>query len=141
MADFLSVKDRSMLMSRVRNRGTAPERYVRRSVWAAGFRYRLNVRKLPSAPDLLLPRYRTAVLVQGCFWHGHDCRKGRTRPASNTAFWNQKLDRTVARDTENQARLRELGWKVFIIWACELQSGTAGLIDYLNTRRGEFGVR
>lgn len=135
MSDFLTKESRSVLMSRVRNRGTSAERYVRREVWANGFRYRLNVRKLPGIPDLVLPRYRTAVLVQGCFWHGHDCRKGQRRPASNKEFWDNKLDSNIARDMANQDKLRSLGWVVFVVWECCIKDDTAVLLDYLRQAR------
>lgn len=135
MADFLTKERRSALMSRVRNRGTAAERFVRHAVWQAGFRYRLNVRKLPGAPDLVLLRYKTAVLVQGCFWHGHSCRKGQKRPATNTEFWNTKLDGNIARDVANQAKLRDLGWEVFIVWECQLSDDTADLLAHLRRVR------
>ena len=134
MSDFLSQPKRSALMSRVRNRGTSAERFVRTEVWTAGFRYRLNVRKLPGAPDLVLPRYKIAVLVQGCFWHGHDCRKGR-RPASNVEFWNHKLEGNVERDTVNQAKLQALGWEVHIIWECRLRQDTEDLLAKLREMR------
>lgn len=135
MSDFLTKESRSMLMSRVRNRGTSAEWYVRKAVWSAGFRYRLNVRKLPGAPDLVLRRYNTAVLVQGCFWHGHGCRKGQLRPASNQEFWNRKLDGNVERDTINQAKLRALGWTVLLIWGCVLDEGTDALLAHLRNLR------
>lgn len=135
MSDFLTREDRSALMSRVRNRGTSAERYVRRAVWDAGFRYRLNVRKLPGSPDLVFSRYNTVVLVQGCFWHGHSCRKGERRPASNREFWNRKLDGNLARDRANQTQLRELGWKVFVIWECRLCEGTDALLSHLRLLR------
>ena len=137
MADFLTKENRSALMSRVRNRGTAAERYVRQAVWRAGFRYRLNVRKLPGTPDLVLPRYRAAVLVQGCFWHGHDCPKGQRRPATNQYFWNRKLDGNLARDAANHTKLAELGWKVFFIWECSLGEGTETLLAYLHRNRAD----
>ena len=135
MGDFLSKDRRSALMSRVRNRGTAAELYVRQAVWKAGFRYRLNVRSLPGAPDLVLRRYRTVVLVQGCFWHGHSCRKGQTRPASNREFWDSKLDGNVARDAANQDSLTDLGWTVFVIWECLLSEGTDELLSRLTLMR------
>ncbi len=135
MADFLSRAERSELMSRVRNRGTGPELKVRHAVWHAGFRYRVNVRRLPGSPDLALSRYRTAVLVQGCFWHGHNCRKGQRRPTTNTDFWNAKLDGTLRRDAANQAALREKGWTVFIIWGCEIDDGINRLLSHLNAER------
>ena len=131
MADLLSKERRSQLMSRVRSSGTEAELYVRKTVWSAGFRYRLNVRSLPGTPDLVFGRYRTVVLVQGCFWHGHDCNKGRKRPASNQNFWNRKLDGNLRRDRENQGKLCELGWCVFLIWECLLYEGTSDLLKHL----------
>lgn len=135
MSDFLTKERRSALMSRVRNRGTAAELYVRHAVWKAGFRYRLNIRKLPGAPDLVLRRYNTVVLVQGCFWHGHDCRKGQRRPAVNQDFWNRKLDGNLARDAANSAELRELGWTVFTVWECRLREDTDALLTHLQLLR------
>lgn len=135
MTDHLTKDQRSALMSRVQNRGTFAERYVRRAVWTSGFRYRLNVRKLPSAPDLVLQRYRTAVLVQGCFWHGHDCRKGQRRPSTNKDFWNRKLDGNIQRDALNKNRLEALGWTVFVVWECSLKSDTCSLLSYLRRLR------
>ena len=135
MSDFLTKESRSALMSRVRNRGTAAERYVRQAVWTAGFRYRLNVRKLPGAPDLVLRRYNTVVLVQGCFWHGHDCRKGQRRPGTNADFWNRKLDGNLARDAANHAKLHKLGWTVFIVWECRLREDTDALLKHLQLLR------
>ena len=135
MGDFLPKERRSDLMSRVRNRGTAAELHVRQAVWRAGFRYRLNVQSLPGTPDLVLRRYHTVVLVQGCFWHGHSCRKGQRRPASNRDFWNRKLDGNVARDVANQAKLKELGWAVFPIWECLLNEGTEDLLLHLTLMR------
>ena len=136
MGDFLDRTARSALMSRVRGRDTLPERQIRKAVWAAGFRYRLNVRELPGAPDLVFRRYRTVALVQGCFWHSHDCRKGR-RPTSNRKFWNRKLDGNSARDTANYVRLKELGWTVFLIWECDLPRGTGTLLAHLGRLRAE----
>ena len=102
---------------------------------AAGFRYRVNVRKLLGTPDLVLRRYRTAVLVQGCFWHGHDCRKGQRRPATNQEFWNRKLDGNIARDAANQAKLQAMGWTVFVVWECRLSEDTSVLLDHLRQLR------
>ena len=96
-------------MSRVRNRGTSAELYVRKAVWSAGFRYRLNVRYLPGSPDIVFPRYNTVVLVQGCFWHGHSCKKGKERPVSNRDFWNRKLDGNLTRDRENETAVASFG--------------------------------
>ena len=122
-------------MSRVKNRGTSAELYVRKALWSAGFRYRVNVRSLPGIPDLVLRRYHTVVMVQGCFWHGHSCRKGQRRPASNQDFWNSKLDANAARDAANQAKLKESGWTVFLIWECLLNQGTDDMLTHLRRMR------
>lgn len=135
MSDFLTKEKRSALMSRVRNRGTAAECYVRQAVWAAGHRYRLNVRKLPGSPDLVFRRYRIVAFVQGCFWHGHSCRKGQRRPATNEEFWKRKLDANISRDANSQAELQELGWTVFLIWECSLHRDTEVLLSYLQRFR------
>ena len=108
---------------------------MRKAVWNAGFRYRLNVRSLPGTPDVVLRRYSTVVFVQGCFWHSHICRKGQRRPASNQEFWNRKLDGNVARDVANQQKLRDSGWTVFLIWECNLKEGTDDLLAHLTTLR------
>lgn len=141
MGDFLDRTARSVLMSRVKGRDTLPERRVRKAVWAAGFRYRLNVRKLPGAPDLVFHRYRTVGLIQGCFWHSHDCQKGQRRPTSNREFWSHKLDGNVARDAINSAKLRALGWTVFLIWECDLLQGTEALLAHLGSIRAEEFAR
>ena len=136
MVDFLTKEARSVLMSRVKSHGTSAERHVRKAIWAAGFRYRINVRELPGTPDLVFRRYRTVVFVQGCFWHSHACPKGQSRPATNREFWNRKLDGNAARDTANHASLKELGWYVFLIWECSLEQGTRELLSHLETMRG-----
>lgn len=135
MTDFLTIEERSTLMARVKNKGTSAEKYVRKLLWSTGFRYRLNVRKLPGTPDLTLPKFRVAALVQGCFWHGHNCRKGQRRPVANREFWDRKLDGNIARDKANQARLQEMGWTVFIIWECRLKEDAGALLEYLNGLR------
>jgi len=136
MPESLTKERRSAVMARVRSRDTGAEKYVRGEVWSSGFRYRLNVRKLPGTPDLVLKRYKTAVLVQGCFWHGHDCRHGQRRPATNTEYWNKKLDRNLARDAANQAKLQALGWTAFVIWECQIHSDTESLLRHLRALRG-----
>ncbi len=135
MPEFLTKDRRSALMARVKSRDTGTERYVRSAVWSAGFRYRLNVRKLPGKPDLALKKYRTAVLVQGCFWHGHSCKHGQRRPATNREYWDNKLDRNMARDVANQAELQSLGWTVFTIWECRLKADTDALLAHLRQLR------
>ena len=119
MPDKLSPQARSANMSRVRSRNTRPEVLVRQQLHKAGFRFRLNRRDLPGAPDIVLPRFRTVVFVHGCFWHGHSCKRG-TRPSSNTDFWNKKIDGNMDRDRRNVLALGKLGWRVETVWACSL---------------------
>lgn len=119
------------MMSRVKSRDTRPELQVRSALFRAGFRFRLHQRRLPGTPDIVLPRYRTAIFVHGCFWHGHDCAKGQRRPSTNTEFWNTKLDRNIERDRENRAALEKAGWNIRILWECNLQIGVDQLISEL----------
>lgn len=132
MADSMLPEVRSRVMSRIRSRNTLPELHVRRQVWSHGFRYRLHVRHLPGSPDLVLPKYRVAVFVQGCFWHQHGCAKSR-RPTSNQEYWDRKLDGNVARDIKNQARLQELGWQVVNVWECQLHGDTDNALCLLRS--------
>jgi len=140
MSDFLSNEKRSALMSEVRGKNTKPEQYVRKCLWHEGFRFRLHVRGMPGTPDLLLRRFGVAVMVQGCFWHRHQCPKGRSYPVTNAEFWKRKLDRNLARDNYNQAKLKEDGWTVFVIWECNLQEDTEALINYLRNLRCSQGL-
>jgi DNA mismatch endonuclease, patch repair protein len=119
------------MMAKIKGRDTKPEMMVRRALFREGFRYRLHRSDLPGCPDVVLPRYRYAVFVHGCFWHGHDCRKGRKRPDSNTNFWNTKLDGNAGRDRRNQSALEAAGWHVVVIWECELERGVQRLFDCL----------
>lgn len=134
MPDHLPPPARSALMSRVRTTGSAPERLVSSAIWRAGFRYRLNVKRLPGKPDIVFPRYRMAVFVNGCFWHNHSCRKGK-RPATNRDFWDPKLDRNVARDAANRRKLRKAGWRVYTVWECQLEQGTRRVLGRLEQLR------
>ncbi|CAM5794998.1 very short patch repair endonuclease [Rhizobacter fulvus] len=118
MTDTLDRKARSELMSRVRQKHTEPEMAVRRSLHAEGLRYVLHPADLPGKPDLLFPKYGAAVFVHGCFWHGHDCRAGRT-PSTNSAFWQLKIDRNRERDARKTGELEARGWRVFTVWECE----------------------
>lgn len=121
---------RSRMMSRVRGRDTSLELRVRRALHTAGFRFRLHRPDLPGRPDIVLPSLRTAVFVHGCFWHGHDCGRGR-RPASNSAFWSAKLDRNLARDREAVAALTRSGWSVRTVWECQIDEDTIQLLAEL----------
>lgn len=121
-------------MSRVRSRDTSPELHVRQALHAAGLRFRLHRRDLPGTPDIVLPALHTVVQVNGCFWHGHGCRRGRV-PASNTGFWSEKMARNVERDNRTTAALEAAGWSVRTVWQCELEEATARLVCDLFERR------
>lgn len=109
-------------MASVKSADTSPELAVRKLLFSIGFRYRLHQRGLPGKPDIVLPKYKTAIFVHGCFWHGHSkCRRAR-RPASNREFWEAKLDRNIERDRRVERELQILGWKVVTIWECETKN-------------------
>jgi len=122
--DNLTRAQRSETMRRVRGKDTGPELRVRRMVHGMGFRYRLHVKELPGSPDLLFPARAKVIFVHGCFWHGHDCRAGLNRPSSNRRYWTPKLERNRRRDRANRTRLRRLGWRVLVVWECQLKSHT-----------------
>ena len=93
---------------------------VRKFLFSNGFRYRKNVKDLPGKPDIVLPKYKTVIFVHGCFWHGHDCPAGKL-PETNKIFWKNKIDENKKRDKKNYRKLREEGWKVLIVWECQLK--------------------
>ena len=106
-------------MSKISSKDTKPEILVRKFLFSKGFRYRINVKTLPGKPDIVLPKYKTIIFVNGCFWHGHNCKKGKL-PSSNTDFWKEKISNNKSRDAKNSDLLVKLGWKVIIIWQCEI---------------------
>lgn len=118
--DDRSVEKRSYNMSRIKSKNTKPETLVRKFLFSQGFRYRKNVGSLPGKPDIVLPKYKTVVFVNGCFWHMHDCSRSTT-PKSNVEYWIPKLERNKANDIKNISLLSEAGWKVIIVWECELK--------------------
>ena len=140
MTDTLTPRQRTKTMRAVKGKDTKPELRVRRMLHALGYRYRLHRRDLPGAPDLVFPGRKKVIFVHGCFWHGHDCKHGRNRPASNRSYWTPKLDRNVARDQSNQAKLRELGWAVMVLWECELADEAALKKRVVGFLDGEEGV-
>ena len=119
MSDIFSQTKRSDIMSKISSKDTKPEILVRKFLFSQGFRYRINVRTLPGKPDIVLPKYKIAIFVHGCFWHGHDCKKGKL-PSSKIDFWKNKILKNKLRDNENQAQLALLSWKVIVIWQCEI---------------------
>lgn len=123
MVDFLSPPERSERMSRIRSSNTSPERAISKALHALGFRFRLHRKDLPGKLDIVLPRYKAVVFVHGCFWHRHNDCKVASTPKSNTPFWIEKFDRNVARDSRSRDLLEERGWKVIVVWECELAYG------------------
>lgn len=124
MVDSLTPAQRSARMARIRGKDTAPEVTLRRGLHKLGFRYRLHNQLLPGRPDIVLPFYKTVVLVHGCFWHRHQGCKVANTPKSNVEFWQAKFTRNVERDLATSQRLMELGWQVIVVWECELNTPT-----------------
>lgn len=122
MADVLSHRQRQKCMSAIRSKDTAPEWIVRRTVFSLGYRYRLHITTLPGKPDLVFPSKRKVILIHGCFWHRHACKKGLSKPGTNREFWEKKLTDNIQRDERNEVELKKLGWKVLIIWECQTKS-------------------
>ena len=120
MVDHVSKVRRSAIMSAVRGKNTAPEILVRKAAHRLGLRFRIHDRRLPGRPDLVLPKWKTVVFVNGCFWHRHPGCKKTTTPKSNAAFWRQKFRENVQRDDKNYALLTGLGWRIIILWQCEV---------------------
>lgn len=108
-------------MSRIRSKDTKPEEIVRKYLFSHGFRYRKNDSRYPGKPDIVLPKYRTVIFVNGCFWHKHEGCKYFVWPKSNPEFWRNKIENNVLRDKDNYAKLAKDGWKIIVIWECELK--------------------
>ena len=121
MTDVFSKEKRSWIMSRVKGRDTKPEILVRSLVHLMGFRFRIHRRDLPGNPDIVLPRYGKVIFVHGCFWHGHKRCPRSKRPSTNKGFWNKKLDENIERDKRFRRKLRRMGWKVLVVWQCEIR--------------------
>ena len=137
MADLLTSTQRSHCMSRIRGKNTKPEILVRKGLHARGFRFRLHNKKLPGSPDIVLPKYGVAIMVNGCFWHGHKGCRYATKPKTNIEFWEAKIARNRHRDEVTTAHLEALGWTVITIWECELRTSSL-LDDRLNTLAEEI---
>ena len=129
--------NRSQVMSHIRGKNTKPEILVRKELHARGFRFRLHNKKLPGSPDVVLPKYGVAIMVNGCFWHGHKGCRYATKPKSNVEFWEAKIDRNRHRDEVTEAHLHALGWHVITIWECELR-GTASATSRLDALAEEI---
>ena len=122
MADVHSPEKRSYNMSRIKNKDTKPEEKVRKYLFSRGFRYRKNDARLPGKPDIVLPKYKTVIFVNGCFWHKHEGCKYFVWPKNNAEFWKSKIESNVERDLREQEAIRSLGWQVIVVWECELKS-------------------
>lgn len=120
MTDHLSTKLRSWNMSRIRSKHSKPEVLLRSLLHRAGLRFRINNKKLPGCPDIVLAKYKTAIFVHGCFWHRHKHCSRATTPSSNKDYWLQKFRKNLARDSKTKKELEKQGWKVIIIWGCNL---------------------
>ena len=121
MVDTLTPARRSERMSRIRSYDTSPELAIRKALHGLGLRFQLGNTKLPGKPDLIFPRYGVALFVHGCFWHRHEGCKVANMPKSNTSFWKEKFDRNRKRDAASSQMLKQLSWRVEVVWECELQ--------------------
>ena len=121
MVDKLTPQQRSMCMRNIHGKNTNPEIIVRKFLHSKGFRFRLNVKVLPGSPDVVLKKYKTAIFINGCFWHGHDnCRYYKV-PKTNTVFWTNKIQGNKDRDLQRRIDLRRLGWHTITLWECQLK--------------------
>ena len=132
MTDTRTPEQRRRIMQSVKTKNTGPEMAIRKALSAAGYRYRLHHRDLPGSPDIVFPGKKKAIFVHGCFWHGHDCSKGKASK-SRQEYWGPKLTANKARDERNLAALEELGWQVAVVWQCEIRD-----MDNLTVRLGAF---
>jgi DNA mismatch endonuclease, patch repair protein len=122
MTDVFSSKKRSWIMSRVRGKNTSPEKTVRSLIHRLGYRFRLHKKDLPGKPDIVFPSRRKVIFVNGCFWHGHNCKRGNRTPKKNREYWVEKISKNVARDAKHCKELSTLGWSVLVVWECEIKN-------------------
>ena len=138
--DKLSPEARSRNMAKIKSKNTKTEMAVRSMLHAHGYRFRLNKKELPGKPDIVLKKYKTVIFVHGCFWHRHENCKDATFPKSNTDFWFKKFQDNTQRDKLNHIKLTELGWKVVIVWECELRNKTDLVRKLLSIKEGQTFV-
>lgn len=119
--DIYSTSKRSNIMTKIHGKETKHEIIVRKYLFSKGFRYRKNVESLPGKPDIVLPKYKAVIFINGCFWHGHTCKLGK-RPQTNQIFWKNKIDANIIRDKKQIFELQSKGWKVILIWQCEIRN-------------------
>lgn len=128
MVDIVSKEVRSKMMSGIKAKNTKPELLIRRRLFAMGFRYRLHVLDLPGKPDLVFPKFRAVIFINGCFWHGHNCHLFKL-PATNTNFWRNKIHKNISSDMKKTGQLLELGWRVFNVWECSIRNRLQNVDD------------
>ena len=131
MSDRLTPEKRSWNMSRIKGKDTKIEVEVRKYLFSKGYRFRKNDKRYPGKPDIVLPKYHVAIFVHGCFWHRHEGCKDATTPKTRTEFWLEKFDKNVKNDRIKQEKLRELGWKVIVIWECEIKKDLIKTMEWL----------
>jgi len=137
--DVHTTEQRSRNMSAIKGRDTKPELRVRSALHALGYRFRLHRKDLPGKPDIVLPKYRTAIFVHGCFWHSHSCRWGSVIPKTRADFWEEKRGGTVNRDVRNRRALEAAGWRVIVVWECETRSDN-DLKEFLHSELHPFSA-
>lgn len=137
LVDVFSKEKRSDVMSKIRSKDTMIEVLVRKWLFSHGLRFRKNDKRYPGKPDIILPKYKTAIFIQGCFWHGHGICRYSHIPKSRMEYWIEKINKNTERDRKNQSELRRLGWNVIVIWECELKKNPE---ERLNTLLYEIGV-
>lgn len=144
MSDKLTPEKRSWNMSRIKGKDTKIEVEVRKYLFSKGYRFRKNDKRYPGKPDIVLPKYHVAIFVHGCFWHRHEGCKDATTPKTRTEFWLEKFDKNVKNDQIKQEKLGELGWKVIVIWECELKRSFQETMDKVEkelTRKPFIGAQ
>lgn len=137
MTDTLTRERRSWNMSRILGKNTKPELALRSLLHRNGYRFRLHDRRLPGSPDIVLPKHRTVIFVNGCFWHRHEGCAKAYKPSSRTEFWSAKFEATIARDAEKSSELRQQGWNILAVWECELQSSPEAVLGSIRTTIAE----
>ena len=128
MADIVDKLTRSKMMAGIRGKDTKPEIAIRKSLFREGFRYRIHYKRLPGKPDLVFPKYKAIILINGCFWHRHNCHLFKW-PSTRPDFWKRKINANVARDKKNFVHYESLGWKVMIVWECAIKGRTRLSVD------------